>query len=133
MVGQKLIRDRYKARNATFTDRRMLVVTRIHGQNATTLPSVDAVIDFIRHVNNYADGTLVCIENSSVSERYERAIRNNSGHKVHVIQIKPWGYYTTALNMALQMAQDLGFPLIAFQVIHVLNMCKYPLHHVLMN
>eukprot|EP01031_Cornospumella_fuschlensis_P036288 gene36288-44022_t len=79
------------------------------------MPSVDAIIDFIRHVNNYADSTLICIEDSGVSERYERAIRNNSGHKVHVIQIKPWGYYTTALNMALQMAQDLGFPLIAFQ------------------
>jgi hypothetical protein len=108
---------------------RLLVVTRIHMNSASSLPAVAKVIAFLTACNNYADGVLICvgtaehsIESVTMINEYIASVRLQlanagiEGSKIHFLPISPWGYFTPALNHAIQFAQDHAFPALAFQV-----------------
>lgn len=105
---------------------RLLVVTRVHMKSALSMPDPAKVIQFIENCESYADGILVCVgaEEYSVITSYIDQLKlillnstnlSNLG-RVTFIPVYPWGYFTTALNAALQFAQDQHFDRIAYQV-----------------
>lgn len=107
----------------------LLVVTRIHMNAASSLPDVSKVIKFVKDCKNYADGILVCIgahEHSAAAANqlaeYTQSIQNLLRAEgldklnIYFLPISPWGYFTPALNYAVQFAQDHDFDNVAFQV-----------------
>lgn len=111
-----------------FNDR-LLVATRIHMNAASSLPDISKVIRFIKACIGHADGVLVCVgahdysaRTAAVIEEYISSVTKQMHQegidtgKVKFLPIAPWGYFTPALNHAVQFAQDGGFGSIAFQV-----------------
>jgi len=108
----------------------LLVVTRVHTMASTTMPDPIKVISFIHSAVHYSSHILICIgsENYIDIQSYIDTIRGllekaneegihivNMDH-IHFLAVSPWGYFTTALNAALQYAQDKQFKYMAFQV-----------------
>lgn len=108
---------------------RLLVATRIHMNSASALPDILKVVSFVRSVSSFADGILIClgaiehtVETVEKLDSYTRSVRSllqSSGidsSKITFMPVSPWGYFTPALNRAIQFAQDHHFNRIAFQV-----------------
>jgi hypothetical protein len=103
---------------------RMLVVTRVHMNAASALPDVEKVLSFIQSTTAYADGILICLgaEDVTTIDVYRSKIatllqqHGLDQTKVHFLHVSPWGYFTPALNYAVQFAQDHKYNRIAFQV-----------------
>jgi hypothetical protein len=107
----------------TINNFELLVVTRLHGSNASKLPPAQRLIDFIESAKLYANGILICAEGfdrddarEAVLESYRDAISSYRSIAIEILEIRPWGHFTTALNQAIFRAQDKGFRIVAFQV-----------------
>eukprot|EP01039_Chlorochromonas_danica_P007005 gene7006-7749_t len=99
---------------------KLLVVTRLHGQQAVTLPPPEKLVSFVEGCKAYTQDILVCIglrgKGVEALREYELAVEPFApACRVTFLPIEPWGYYTTALNHALLYAQDHDFDLVAFQ------------------
>jgi hypothetical protein len=103
---------------------RVLVVTRVHMNAASALPDPEKVLGFIQSTAPYGDGVLICMgaDDRTVIDTYRTKIEGLlqqhglDKSRVHFLHISPWGYFTPALNYAVQFAQDHKYNRIAFQV-----------------
>ena len=103
---------------------RMLVVTRIHMKEATSLPDVNKVVKFVQNSQVYSDGILICIGADDINaiQQYMTEIKEKltlhgvDQSQVQMLPVSPWGHFVTSLNAAVGYAQDYKFELIAFQV-----------------
>jgi hypothetical protein len=102
---------------------RLVVVTRIHAVNSSKLPSLEKINRFIECVEDYADELIIILGASSLNQlqSYSEEVEKLVGHikpnfPVHIHPVYPWGYFTSALNQAITLAQDRKSELIAFQV-----------------
>jgi hypothetical protein len=104
---------------------KLLVATRIHtnSSSSNTLPTIPIVVKFIQGCALYSEKILLCIgiSNKIYFDNFKETLtvalkQENLSDKFIIIHIEPWGYFTNALNKAIQIAQDLNFERIAFQV-----------------
>jgi len=103
---------------------RMLVVTRIHMKEATSMPDVNKVMNFVKNSQVYFDAILICVgaDDTNAIQQYMTEIKDKLTHhnidqsQVQLLPISPWGHFVTSLNAAVGYAQDHQFQLIAFQV-----------------
>lgn len=102
----------------------VLVVTRVHMKKASSMPSPQSVVDFVAHSHSYATKILICVgaDDDAILLEYIKSVNASLSAmslpigKVHLVPVKPWGYFVHPLNVAVQFAQDNSCPLIAFQV-----------------
>lgn len=102
----------------------LLVVTRVHMNSASAMPDPTRVLKFIQNSIIYADGILICVgakDMNTVSTYITTIETILHEHKIDSLKVSflpifPWGYFTPALNYAVQYAQDNQFNRIAFQV-----------------
>ena len=113
--------------------RKILIVTRVHNSIGGPITSVDKVIDFVKHVPEFCD-VLLCIGVSDLeeSDRYINVLRkeceqygnNNSSSAVHILDVRPWGAFTHALNVAVGFAVRNSYDLILFMSIELQTTTK---------
>jgi hypothetical protein len=102
----------------------VLIVTRVHMKKASSMPSPQNVVDFVAHSHSYATKILICVgaDDDAILQEYIKSVNASLSAmslplgKVHLVPVKPWGYFVHPLNVAVQFAQDNHCPLIAFQV-----------------
>lgn len=108
---------------------RMLVVTRIHMKEASTMPDVVKVVKFVQGSQRYSDGILICIGGNDFNaiQQYMLQIKENlalnnvNQSQVQLLPVHPWGHFVTSLNAAVGYAQDNKFQLIAYQVNSIIS------------
>jgi hypothetical protein len=124
--GEDTISDQNSVDQAS---RSLLVATRVHMKSASVMPNPELIVQFILSTQRYANGIVVCVGaeeyNDIVSyiDSAQLLMKQNSNidmSSVYFLPVYPWGYFVTALNAAIQYAQDHNFDLIAFQVSDIL-------------
>jgi hypothetical protein len=100
----------------------IVIVTRIHGKSANSLPQPEVVLAKVSAFLAYSRRVLICIDigESNQNEVYIKAIQERLNHsnissQVQIVTISPWGRFVSALNSAVIVAKDLHFKFICFQ------------------
>lgn len=101
-----------------------LVVTRIHGNISSKLPSKEQILNFVISIKGYVSNLLICLGGPSLEflqkilQDYQGLEESSSeiGLNLKILPISPWGIYTTALNQAIVYAQTNQYKYIIFQV-----------------
>lgn len=107
---------------AAIIGKHMLVVSRIHSNNASKMADINDIIAFVNSSKTYASQILLCV---SCGERFEhtsyleslrwRLLEEGLDGITYVMPITPWGRFTTALNAGLLHAVSGNFQFVAFQ------------------
>eukprot|EP01038_Epipyxis_sp_PR26KG_P009055 gene9055-12213_t len=115
--------------------KKTIVITRIHKASSKSYPNIDKIISFVMNAVFYCDRVLICVGVNSTANTYTnndsndlfseahqyiKSIQNelkqiNLAAFVDFVVICPWGYFTTALNSALQIALDGKYDEVMFQ------------------
>lgn len=107
-------------------NRRLTVVTRVHGASATSMASVDDIVAFLRACEGYASAVIVCVgvgdalEHGTYLSEVTSAVQTQaqtfkSDMPIVVLPVSPWGKFTPALNAALGKVVERGDGFVAFQ------------------
>ena len=119
----KHIKSTVKTKKPLTMNNNLLVVTRIHTKSSTSMPDHSKIIKFISSAKLYSSNILICIgiaDNtdiiSYINNLKDTLISIGLYESVDIININPWGYFTFALNVAIQFCQDKKLQFIAFQV-----------------
>lgn len=110
---------------------------RVHCRSANAFCDVSKIVNFVQNCSSFASKVLICVSNSSilshdnllqvgVGESLEfisilddikSALSvNNLSDRVLVQPICPWGNFTTSLNIAINIGNNIGYKFIGFQV-----------------
>lgn len=112
----------HKVEKSAPSTRKLLVVTRIHGINSSSLPPKEAVLEFVLGCSTYANHVLICLGIGNMEDltkqvaEYSNILKGSSlSIPVTILPINPWGYFTSALNHAVAFAQDQKHTHVVFQ------------------
>ena len=104
----------------------LIVITRVHCKSATSLVSIDKIVDFAQHCVPFADKILILLgisftymEHRTYLEDLLTTLKNSSMElfqKVQIEVIMPWVGFTAPLNVGIRLALDAGFDYVLFQV-----------------
>ena len=104
----------------------LIVITRVHCKSATSLVSIDKIVDFAQHCVPFADKILILLgisftymEHRTYLEDLLTTLKNSSMELFQNVQIEvimPWVGFTAPLNVGIRLALDAGFDYVLFQV-----------------
>jgi len=107
--------------STTTTTSRVLVATRIHGQETTAATPFDGakLRAFLRSAVGYADAVAVAVEvadvfHPSLLVAVQDVAKEFGGCSIDVLPVTPWGRFVPALNAALAFASQRDFSHILF-------------------
>ncbi len=100
---------------------RVLVATRVHGQEASATAPFDGakLRAFLRSALGYADAVVVAVEVADVYSpnllvAIQDVVKEFAGCPIDVLPVMPWGRFVPALNAALSFATQRDFAYILF-------------------
>ena len=107
---------------------RVLVATRIHQENASILPRIDDIIEFVKNCLTFSSKVLICINcgslesTGSFKDQLTEAFHEKLlADKVIILPLVYWGRYTTALNTIVVKAMEEGYEKLIFQVLFLIS------------
>ena len=110
------------------TKSRILTVTRVHNSIGGPITPVNKVFSFVKKVPDFCD-VLLCVgvSNPEESAEYINALtkkcdehkNKNLSSSIHILNVRPWGAFTHALNVAVGFAVKNNYDLILFMSIEL--------------